>query len=148
MDNRENNRRKQAGFTLIELMIVIIIIGLIAGIVTPNIIKRLDKAKQNTAFAQIESLSQALDSFRLDTGRYPTTQEGLMALVKKPAAKAEKWDGPYLKKELPRDPWGNDYEYKSPGAHGDFDIISYGADGKEGGEKIDKDIVSWKGLDG
>lgn len=144
---KRDDNRSESGFTLIELMIVIIIIGLIAGIVTPNVIKRLDKAKQSTAQAQIESLSQALDAFRLDMGRYPTSQEGLQALREKPTTNAEKWDGPYIKKELPADPWGAQYQYKAPGAHGDFDIISYGGDGKEGGDNLDQDIVSWKGID-
>ena len=151
MHNQNRNDRKwsnHSGFTLVELMIVIIIIGLIASIVAPNIIKRLDRAKQNTAVAQIESLSQALDTYRLDMDRYPTTQEGLKGLLEKPSSNGEKWDGPYLsKEELPKDPWGNAYQYKSSGDNKrPFEITSLGSDGKEGGEDIAQDIVNYRSM--
>ncbi len=145
----ESKRKKGAspGFTMIELVIVVIIIGLMAGLVTPAVMRRLDSSKQNTTLVQIEGFSGALDGFRLDVGRYPTTQEGLQALREKPATNAKGWVEPYLRKEIPLDSWGNKYVYKSPGAEGrKFEIISYGADGKEGGEGFDQDLVSWRGL--
>ena len=131
------------GFTLVELMVVVIIIGLLAGLVLPQFIRQEEKAKLKTARAQIELLGTALDTFRLDVGRYPTTEEGLQALRQKPAT-LERWDGPYLKKELPLDPWEKPYVYKSPGDHGPYDIISYGADGVPGGEGNNRDITSWE----
>ncbi|MBI4688189.1 MAG: type II secretion system major pseudopilin GspG [Nitrospirae bacterium] len=134
------------GFTLIELMVVIVILGLLAAIVIPRFIGRVGPAKQKATHAQIELLGTALDSFRLDVGRYPATEEGLQALITKPSG-AEEWSGPYLKKqEIPLDPWGNPYHYESPGKQGDYDLYSYGADNAEGGEGENQDIVSWKGL--
>jgi general secretion pathway protein G len=138
--------RRQAGFTLIELLVVIIIIGLLAALVGPKLFGRVGKGKQAAAQAQIELFGAALDNFRLDVGRYPTSDEGLKALLVNPGA-IENWDGSYLKKEeLPLDPWGHPYLYKSPGEHGDYDIISNGGDGVEGGEGENQDIVSWKGI--
>ena len=134
----------EKGFTLIELLVVIIVLGLLAALVAPRLFGKVGKAKQNTARAQIENFVTALEAFRLDVGRYPTTAEGLNALRTKPA-NVKNWDGPYLSKEVPLDPWGNPYVYKSPGDHGDYDIISYGADGSPGGEGENKDVVSWKG---
>ncbi|HXG52202.1 MAG TPA: type II secretion system major pseudopilin GspG [candidate division Zixibacteria bacterium] len=131
------------GFTLVELIVVVIIIGLLAGLVLPQFIRQEEKAKLKAARAQIELLGTALDTFRLDVGRYPTTQEGLQALRQKPPG-VDRWDGPYLKKELPVDPWGNPYIYKSPGDHGPYDIISYGADKAPGGEGDNRDINSWE----
>jgi general secretion pathway protein G len=136
----------EAGFTLIELLVVMIIIGLLAALVGPKMFGKVGKAKQNAAKAQIEMFGQALELFRLDMGRYPTSSEGLAALRENPGG-LENWDGPYLAKEIPRDPWGHDYVYVSPGNHGDYDIMSYGLDGVEGGEKENQDIVSWKGID-
>jgi general secretion pathway protein G len=132
-----------AGFTLIELIIVATIIVLLAGLVLPQYIRQGEKATAKAAKAQIESLGMALDTFRIDVGRYPTTQEGLQALNQKPAG-VDRWDGPYLKKDVPLDPWGKPYVYKSPGDHGAYDIISYGADGAPGGEENNRDITSWE----
>ena len=112
-----NTIKNQAGFTLMEMIIVVVIIGLLAGLVAPNLIKRQGQAESKTARAQIELFGTALDTFRLDVGRYPTSQEGLAALMQKPGG-ADRWDGPYLKKDLPPDPWGKPYVYKSPGDHG------------------------------
>jgi general secretion pathway protein G len=139
----KNILSQQDGFTLIELIVVVIIIGLLAGLVLPQFIKQGEKATAKAAKAQIELLGTALDTFRLDASRYPTTQEGLHALTQKPAG-VDRWDGPYLKKEVPNDPWGKPYIYKSPGDHGPYDIISYGADGVPGGEGTDRDVVSWE----
>lgn len=136
----------QSGFTLIELMVVMIILGLLAALVAPKMFGRVGQAKQKAASAQIELLGTALDSFRLDVGRYPTSSEGLEALIQMPSG-VEQWNGPYLKKEeIPLDPWRNAYHYESPGNHGDYDLYSYGKDGTAGGEEEDTDIVSWKGL--
>ena len=131
------------GFTLIELLVVIIIIGLLAALVGPRFFGKVGTAKLKATKAQIEMFGTALDTFRLDVGRYPTTEEGLKALREKPAG-AERWEGPYLPKEIPSDPWGKPYMYKSPGDHGDYDIVSYGLDGVEGGEGENQDVVSWK----
>ena len=130
------------GFTLIEILVVMVIIGLIAALVGPRLFPKLGKGKQSAAKAQIELLGQALDQFRLDVGRYPTTQEGLGALTINPGV--EKWEGSYLKKELPNDPWGRAYNYQCPGTHGEYDLFSYGRDGALGGEGEDQDVVSWK----
>jgi general secretion pathway protein G len=130
------------GFTLVELLVVIVIIGLLAALVGPRLFPKLGKGKQAAAKAQIELLGQALDQFRLDVGRYPTTQEGLSALVVNPGI--EKWDGPYLKKDVPNDPWNRPYHYQSPGEHGEYDLFSYGRDGSPGGEGEDRDITSWE----
>jgi general secretion pathway protein G len=138
--------RNQHGLTMIEIMVVMIIIGLLAALVAPRMFGKLGKAKTNAAFAQIEMLGTALDSFRLDVGRYPTTSEGLEALLS-PVSGIDEWNGPYLKKnEIPQDPWNTDYIYESPGIHGDYDLYSLGADRAEGGEGEDRDIVSWKGI--
>lgn len=132
------------GFTLIELLVVLVILGLLAGLVGPRVIKYLGGAKSDSARLQIKELENSLELYRIDVGRYPTTEEGLQALVQKPAG-AENWNGPYLKKsQVPKDPWGTDYGYRSPGDHGDFDIYSFGADHREGGEGESKDIVSWE----
>jgi len=129
------------GFTLVELLVVMVIIGLIAALVGPRLFPKLGKGKQSAAKAQIELLGQALDHFHLDTGRYPTTQEGLNALMVNPGI--DKWEGPYLKKDLPDDPWGRPYIYQCPGTHGEYDLFSYGRDGTPGGEGEDADVVSW-----
>lgn len=139
----KNILRKQEGFTLVELIVVVIIIGLLSGLVLPQFIKQSEKATAKAAKAQIELLGTALDTFRLDVSRYPTTQEGLQALTQKPGG-VDRWDGPYLKKEVPSDPWGKAYVYKSPGDHGPYDILSYGADGVPGGEGNDRDVASWE----
>lgn len=127
------------GFTLLELLVVIVIIGLLASYVGPKYFSQLGKSEMTAAKAQIVALEQALDNFRIDNGRYPTTEEGLAALTVKPAA-ATKWNGPYLKSAAPLDPWGNRYVYRIPGSKGDFDLISYGKDGQPGGEGENADI--------
>ncbi len=133
----------EKGFTFFEILVVITIIGLLAALVGPRLWGKISGAKQSTAKAQIELFGTALDAFRLDVGRYPTTEEGLKALREKPSG-MENWRGPYLPKEIPLDPWKRSYVYRSPGEHGDYDIISYGADGVEGGEGENEDVVSWK----
>jgi general secretion pathway protein G len=135
-------RRRKAGFTLIELLVVMLILGLLAALVGPKLFGKVGKSKIKAAKAQIALLEDALDTFRLDVGRYPTTEEGLQALVEQPSG-VEKWDGPYLKKKVPKDPWGHDYVYKCPGEHGDYDLYSLGADGQEGGEGENADVTSW-----
>lgn len=135
----------ERGFTLIEVLVVVIIIAVLAALVGPRLFGKVGMAKQKAAAAQIELFRTALDSFRLDTGRYPTTQEGLEALWSQPSG-IDIWAGPYLNKPVPKDPWGHEYVYTSPGDHGEFDIISYGADGTAGGDEEDADIVSWKNL--
>jgi len=140
---KEKKVKNGSGFTLIELMIVMVIIGLLAALVAPRMLNKVGKSKIKAAKAQIEMFSTALDSFKLDTGRYPTTEEGLKALVENPGING--WDGPYLKKKvIPKDPWGHDYIYKSPGDHDVYDIISYGADGQPGGTGENADIGSWE----
>lgn len=136
---------RQRGMTLIELLVVLVILGLIASLAGPQVMKYLGGAKTDTAKQQIHLLDEVLDGYKLDNARYPTTQEGLDALVKAPAG-ATNWRGPYLKKNtVPKDPWGNDYKYTSPGEQGrNYDIVSFGADGKPGGEGENKDINSWE----
>jgi general secretion pathway protein G len=133
--------QRAIGFTLLELLVVIVIIGLLAAYVGPKYFSQLGKSEVTVAKAQIEAFEKALDTFRLDVGRYPTTEEGLNALLTKPAA-ANKWNGPYLKKEVPQDPWGHVYQYKSPGSQGEFEIKSYGKDGQPGGTGENVDIAN------
>jgi general secretion pathway protein G len=130
------------GFTLIELLIVIVIIGLLATLVIPGLFKKLGKGQYEAAKAQLATIEQALDQFRLDVGRYPTTQEGLNALVTNPGI--DLWDGPYAKSSLLTDPWKRPYQYQCPGSHGEYDLFSYAKDGAPGGEGQDKDITSWE----
>ena len=131
--------RGSSGFTLLELLVVIVIIGLLAAYVGPRYFSQLGKSERGAAKAQIEALARALDAYRLDTRRYPTTEQGLGALVNRPGDEGQ-WNGPYLQKEVPPDPWGNAYIYRSPGAVYDFELFSYGADGRSGGEDGDADI--------
>lgn len=130
------------GFTLLELLVVMVIIGLLAGYVGPKYFAQIGKSEIKVARAQIDSLDKSLDQFRLDTGHYPSMEEGLAALVARPASEP-KWDGPYLKKEVPMDPWGNPYVYKIPGEHSEYDLMSYGKDGQPGGEGEATDITNW-----
>lgn len=141
----KDRKRKEHGFTLIELLIVMVILGLLAALVGPRMFGKVGKSKQKAAKVQISLFETSLDTYRLDVGKYPTTDHGLKALRVKPED-LEKWDGPYLPKDVPVDPWGKEYVYISPGEHGDFDIVSMGADGNPGGEGEDMDIVSWKDL--
>jgi len=134
----------QAGFTLIEMLVVLVIIGLIVGLVGPRVLSYLSDARVKTARLQILSFSNSLDLYYLDVGRYPTTQEGLAALVRRPAG-VDVWNGPYLKGgTVPSDPWRNVYVYVAPGAHGAYDLTSYGSDGREGGEGSAADVTSWR----
>lgn len=137
------SRSRQGGFTLIEILIVVFIIGLLASLVGPQLFKRVGGAKQKMARTQIEILGTALDTYRLDMGSYPTSEQGLEALRVQPED-ADNWDGPYLKKDVPNDPWDRAYEYAQPGDHGDYDLYSLGADGTEGGEGEDADVTSWE----
>ncbi|MBW2252090.1 MAG: type II secretion system major pseudopilin GspG [Deltaproteobacteria bacterium] len=136
------------GFTLIELMVVIVILGILVSFIAPRLMGRPDEAKQVKARIQMESLETAIKLYKLDSGIYPTTEQGLQALVEQPQTGTlpKKWrKGGYLEKgKVPKDPWGNEFIYLSPGAHGDYDIIAYGADGVPGGEEFDKDINSWE----
>jgi len=146
MDPRRHlskRRHGERGFTLIEILVVITIIGLIMALVGPRVLNYLTEAKAKAAKIQIESFSGALDLFFLDAGRYPTTSEGLGALVQSPG-NITGWNGPYLKgNAVPKDPWGNAYVFRSPGQHGTYDIMSYGSDGQEGGTGTASDITSW-----
>ena len=133
---------RRRGFTLLELLVVMVIIGLLAGYVGPKFFGQIGKSEVKAARAQIDALQKSLDQYRLDAGRYPSTEQGLGVLVAKPADEP-KWAGPYLSKALPKDPWGNDYQYRSPGEHGEYDLLSFGKDGRPGGEGEDADLVSW-----
>ncbi len=140
------DRKKERGFTLIELLIVMIILGLLAALVAPRMFGKVGKSKQKAAQSQIALFETAIDAYRLDTGKFPSSDQGLMALRVKPESEPN-WDGPYLPKEIPLDPWGRPYEYRCPGEHGDYDILSYGADGQPGGEDENADIVNWKSIE-
>ena len=140
---RRSAKRGEQGFTLVEILVVITIIGLIMALVGPRVLTYLGEAKAKAAKIQIESFSSTLDLFYLDTGRYPSTAEGLAALVQRPGG-VQSWNGPYLKGEVvPNDPWGHTYVYRMPGEHGAYDIVSYGSDGQEGGTGTAADVTSW-----
>ena len=136
-------RPRRKGFTLTELLVVLVIIGLLAALVGPVLYQRINPAKQSVAHAQIENFMSALDSYFLDIGKFPTQHQGLTALRVRQEGES-KWNGPYLKKDIPTDPWGNPFVYRTPGRNGGYEIISYGADGKEGGEGDNVDINSWE----
>lgn len=136
------NALNERGFTLLELLVVIVIIGLLAGYVGPKYFNQIGKSEAKVARAQIDAFDKALDQYRLDTGHYPNTSQGLSALMSKPANET-KWDGPYLKKAVPNDPWGNPYQYRQPGEHGEYDLYSYGKDGVTGGSGEYADITNW-----
>jgi len=133
---------KYRGFTLLELLVVMVIIGLLASYVAPRYFSQVGKSEVQAARTQIDAFEKAIETYRLDVGSYPSTEQGLEALMASPAGVA-KWHGPYLKKAVPLDPWGHAYQYKQPGDHGDFDLLSYGRDGRPGGRDEDADIVNW-----
>jgi len=134
----------RAGFTLVEMLVVLVIIGLVMGLVGPRVLNYLSDARVKAARLQIEALSNSLDLYYLDVGRYPSTQEGLVALTRRPAG-VDVWNGPYVKGAIvPTDPWRNAYVYVAPGAHGPYDLMSYGSDGHEGGEGSAADVTNWQ----
>src|SRR6185369_864892 len=136
-------QKTNKGITLIELLVVMVIIAMFATLVGSRVFRNVEKGKQTVAKEQIVQFESVLDIYRLDVGRYPTTEEGLQALQVRPGG-VENWDGPYLKKDVPLDPWNKPYVYRCPGQHGDFDLFSYGADGAEGGDGDNSDIKNWK----
>lgn len=136
------HRFRLRGFTLLELLVVMVILGLLAGYVGPKYFAQVGKSEAKAARAQIDALEKTLDMFRLDTGHYPSSEQGLDALVTKPPNEP-RWNGPYLKKAVPLDPWGRAYVYKFPGEHGDYDVHSLGKDGRRGGEGENADVTSW-----
>ena len=138
-----NRHKKDSGITLIELLVVMVIIAMFATIVGQRLFRNVEKARQTTAKAQINELESVLDAFKLDVGRYPTTEEGLQSLRSRPGG-TDRWDGPYLKKDVPPDPWQHPYVYRFPGQHGEYDLYSYGNDGQEGGDGENADVTNWK----
>ena len=144
MTSETKRPARERGMTLMEILVVLVLIGVVLGIVGSNFIGRGEKAKADAAKIEIGQIGQALDLYKLEVGRYPTTQEGLKALLEAPPGLAN-WNGPYWKKNVvPKDPWGNEYRYVAPGQHGAYDIVSLGADGREGGEAANRDIASWQ----
>ena len=149
MQEREHGKgsafasRGQDGFTLLELLVVLVIIGLLAGYVGPKYFSQIGKSEVKATRAQLDALGKALDQYRLDSGHYPSTEQGLVALVERPA-NAAKWDGPYLSKHVPPDPWGNPYVFTMPGEHGEYDLLSFGKDGIPGGEGESAEITNWQ----
>lgn len=135
-------RFTSSGFTLLELLVVMVIIGLLAGYVGPKYFSQIGKSEVKIARAQIDALEKALDQYRLDTGHYPSADQGLQAL-QVPPANEPKWQGPYLKKAVPLDPWGRPFVYRIPGEHGEFDLFSYGRDGQAGGSAENADVTNW-----
>lgn len=149
MKHARNDRQRKAtsngssGFTLLELLVVLVILGLLVGYVAPRYFGQIGKSETKVARAQLDSLEKALDTYRLDLGHYPTTEQGLAVLMTAPGNEP-KWQGPYLKKAVPNDPWGRPYLYKAPGEHGEYDLLSYGKDGKQGGTAEDADVTNWQ----
>ena len=139
------NERKQGGFTLIEIMVVVVILGILAALVVPQVMNRPDQAKVTVAKGDIKAIGAALDMYKLDNYSYPSTQQGLDALVEKPGGNPQpkNWNRDGYLKRVPKDPWGNEYQYLSPGTQGQYDLYSYGADGKQGGSELNADIGNW-----
>ncbi|HCJ28996.1 MAG TPA: type II secretion system protein GspG [Pseudomonas sp.] len=139
------NERKQRGFTLIEIMVVVVILGILAALVVPQVMNRPDQAKVTVAKGDIKAIGAALDMYKLDNYSYPSTQQGLDALVEKPGGNPQpkNWNRDGYLKRVPKDPWGNEYQYLSPGTQGQYDLYSYGADGKQGGSDLNADIGNW-----
>lgn len=135
--------RTQRGFTLLELLVVLVVLGLLAGIVAPKYFAQLGRSEVKVAKAQIEGLGKALDLYRLEVGHYPSTEQGLQALVTVPSDET-RWTGPYLQKKLPQDPWGRNYTYRHPGENGEYDLLSMGKDGQPGGEGENAEVTSWQ----
>ncbi|MHA6194973.1 type II secretion system major pseudopilin GspG [Pseudomonas wadenswilerensis] len=135
--------RGQRGFTLLELLVVLVVLGLLAGLVAPKYFAQLGRSEAKVAKAQIEGLAKALDLYRLEVGHYPSTEQGLQALVTAPPDE-NRWTGPYLQKQLPQDPWGRNYLYRQPGEHGEYDLLSMGKDGQPGGDGENAEVTSWQ----
>ena len=142
MPSRSDITRKPRGFTLLELLVVMVIIGLLAGYVGPKLFAQIGKSEIKVARAQLDALKKSLDQYRIDTGRYPATQQGLAALNLRPGDEP-RWQGPYLSKTVPPDPWGRPYVYRNPGEHGEYDLYSLGRDGAPGGDGDNADTTSW-----
>jgi general secretion pathway protein G len=140
--DRPSSRPRVRGFTLLELLVVMVIIGLLASFVAPKYFAQIGKSETKTARAQLDALEKALDQYRIDVGHYPSVEQGLLALSDRPTGET-RWSGPYLKKALPPDPWGHAWLYKYPGEHGEYDLLSYGRDGQPGGIDDAQDIVNW-----
>jgi general secretion pathway protein G len=141
--HHRNTRRQQGGFTLLELLVVLVVLGLLAGIVAPKYFSQLGRSEAKVAKAQIEGLGKALDLYRLEVGHYPNAEQGLAALNIAPSDEP-RWTGPYLQKKVPQDPWGRNYIYRFPGENGEYDLISMGKDGQPGGEGENAEITSWQ----
>ncbi len=139
---KHSRSSNMSGFTLLELLVVMVIIGLLAGYVGPKYFAQIGKSEVKSARAQLDGLGKALDQYRLDTGHYPNTEQGLAALNARPSNEP-KWEGPYMQKNVPLDPWGKPYQYKQPGEHSEYDLYSYGKDGQPGGSGDNIDITNW-----
>ena len=140
--SRFKSTSRLAGFTLLELLVVLVIIGLLAAYVGPKYFQQIGKSETKVAKAQLDGLQKALDQYRIDTGHFPNSQQGLAALNTAPSGEPQ-WQGPYLSKQVPKDPWGRDYLYRSPGEHGEYDLWTFGKDGREGGTGDDQDVTNW-----
>ena len=140
--SRFRTSSRLSGFTLLELLVVLVIIGLLAAYVGPKYFQQIGKSETKVAKAQLDGLQKALDQYRIDTGHYPNSQQGLGALNAAPSGEPQ-WQGPYLSKQVPKDPWGRDYLYRAPGEHGEYDLWTFGKDGREGGSGDDQDVTSW-----